>query len=158
MFRRQICLGIALSFTVALTILSAEEPQKPAKVLRGEFAADRNDAQAIAGLASSARHCIGPSGANVHTLGWVPSSTDVVVTFSSDFDPVAVMTVVQIGEEAPDGLARASFLGNDDGGGNLEPEIRFRTTFSGTLNLHVSKFSANRTAGCYFYKVEIRTP
>ena len=113
---------------------------------------------AISGLASSARFCVGPSGANVHTLGWVPNSSEVTITFSSDFDPVASVTVVQLGQDAPDRLARATYLADDDSGGNLEPQLRFTTGFSGTLNLHVSKFSAERESGCYFYKVEIRTP
>ncbi len=112
---------------------------------------------AIAGLASSGRQCIGPSGANVHSIGWVPSNSRVTVTFSSDFDPVAAITNMQMGLEAPDGRARSSFVYDDDGGGNLEPELRFTTSFSGTLVLHVSKFSESRVAGCYFYKVEIVT-
>ena len=119
--------------------------------------AGRNEPQAISGLASSGRNCIGPSGANVHSIGWVPSNSRVTVTFSSDFDPVAAVTNTQMGSEAPDRVARASYYADDDGGGNLEPELRFTTSFSGTLVLHVSKFSAERNAGCYFYKVEIVT-
>ena len=116
------------------------------------------EAQAISGLASSGRNCVGPSGANVHSIGWVPSSSRVSITFSSDFDPVAAATVTQLGSEAPDRVARASYYADDDGGGNLEPQIVFTTTFSGTVVLHVSKFSAERNSGCYFYKVEIVTP
>ena len=119
--------------------------------------AGRNEPQAISGLASSGRNCIGPSGANVHSIGWVPSNSRVTVTFSSDFDPVAAVTNTQMGSEAPDRVARAAYYADDDSGGNLEPELRFTTTFSGTLVLHVSKFSAERNAGCYFYKVEIIT-
>ena len=142
-----------------LASVAHAQPSKPAKVLPGASSTgDRAATMAISGLASSARHCIGPSGANVHTLGWVPASTEVVITFTSDFDPVAATTVVQMGIDAPDGLARVAYFADDDSGGNLEPEVRFRTTFSGTVNLHVSKFSSEREAGCYFYKVEIRTP
>lgn len=112
---------------------------------------------AISGLASSGRNCIGPSGANVHSIGWVPSNSRVTITFSSDFDPVAAVTITQLGSEAPDRVARASYFADDDSGGNLDPELRFTTGFSGTLVLHVSKFSAERSAGCYFYKVEIVT-
>jgi hypothetical protein len=118
---------------------------------------DRASALAISGTASSARNCIGPSGANVHALGWVPSNSRVVITFTSDFDPVASTTLMQLGQDAPDSRARASFVYDDDSGGNLEPELRFTTAYSGTLVLHVSKFSAEREAGCYFYKVEIIT-
>ena len=60
--------------------------------------------------------------------------------------------------DAPDRVARTAYWGDDDGGGNLEPSLNFTTTFAGTLVLHVSKFSAEREAGCYFYKVEIVTP
>jgi len=112
---------------------------------------------AISGQASSGRHCIGPDGANIHSLGHAPGNSRVTVTFSSDFDPVASVTVMQMGLEAPDGRARSNFVFDDDSGGNLEPELRFTTGFSGTMVLHVSKFSAERSAGCYFYKVEIVT-
>ena len=114
--------------------------------------------QAISGLASSGRNCIGPSGANVHSIGWVPSNSRVTISFSSDFDPVAAVTNTQMGSDAPDSVARASYWADDDGGGNLEPRLSFTTSFSGTLVLHVSKYSAERNAGCYFYKVEIVTP
>lgn len=109
-------------------------------------------------LASSGRNYIGPSGSNVHAIGWVPSNSRVQVTFSSDFDPVASVTNTQLGSEAPDRVARSSYWADDGGGGNLEPQLSFTTSFSGTLVLHVSKFSAERNAGCYFYKVEIVTP
>lgn len=120
--------------------------------------AARVEPQAISGQASSGRNCIGPSGANVHSIGWVPSNSRVQITFSSDFDPVASVTNTQLGIEAPDSVARTSFWSDDDGGGNLEPQLTFTTSFSGTLVLFVSKFSAEREAGCYFYKVEIVTP
>lgn len=113
--------------------------------------------EAISGLASSGRNCIGPSGSNIHPIGWAPSNSRVTITFSSDFDPVAAATIVQLGGEAPDSLARSSFWANDDGGGNLEPLLSFTTPYSGTLSLAVSKYSAERAAGCYFYKVEIVT-
>jgi hypothetical protein len=112
---------------------------------------------AISGLASSGRQCIGPSGANIHSIGWVPSNSRVTISFQSDFDPVASVTIMQMGLEAPDGRARSNFVFDDDSGGNLEPELRFTTSFSGTLVLHVSKFSESRNAGCYFYRVEIVT-
>ena len=112
---------------------------------------------AISGLASSGRNCVGPSGAIVHSIGWVPSNSRVTITFSSDFDPVASVTNTQLGGEAPDRVARTSYYADDDNGGNLEPLINFTTSFAGTLVLHVSKYSADRAAGCYFYKVEIIT-
>lgn len=116
------------------------------------------EAMAISGLASSGRNCVGPSGANVHGIGWVPSGSRVTISFSSDFDPVAAATITQLGSDAPDRVARASYYADDDTGGNLEPQIQFTSTFAGTVVLHVSKFSAERESGCYFYKVEIVTP
>lgn len=120
--------------------------------------AGRSETMAISGQASSGRNCIGPSGSNVHALGWVSANSRVQITFSSDFDPVASVTNTQLGSDAPDRVARSSFWADDDGGGNLEPLLNFTTSYSGTLVLHVSKFSAERNAGCYFYKVEIVTP
>lgn len=130
---------------------AAKGPKQPAA------SAARVEPQAISGLASSGRNCIGPSGANVHAIGWVPSNSRVTITFSSDFDPVAAVTNTQLGADAPDRVARAGYWADDDSGGNFEPLIAFTTSFSGTLVLHVSKFSAERSAGCYFYKVEIIT-
>jgi hypothetical protein len=128
---------------------------KPAKVF--PRSGDRSSALAISGTASSARNCVGDAGANVHALGFVPANSRVVITFTSDFDPVASTTLLQLGQDAPDTRARASFVYDDDSGGNLEPELRFTTGYSGTLVLHVSKYSADSEAGCYFYKVEIVT-
>ena len=146
--------ALVLGF-VALPLAGAAQSRKPAKVFpRG----DGNGALAISGSASSARNCVGPSGANVHAIGWVPANTRVIITFTSDFDPVASTTVVQMGLDAPNGEARAAIVFDDDSGGNLEPELRFTTSYSGTLVLHVSKFSADSEAGCYFYKVEVNTP
>jgi hypothetical protein len=149
--------------TIVLVLLAAAIPtgvlaQAPrAKAPKDTSAPARVEPQAISGLASSGRNCIGPSGANVHAIGWVPGNSRVTITFSSDFDPVAAVTNTQLGSDAPDRVARASYWADDDGGGNLEPQLQFTTTFSGTLALHVSKFSAEREAGCYFYKVEIIT-
>jgi hypothetical protein len=137
---------------VALAQQSATKAPKSASAGDGEIGR-----QAISGLASSGRNCIGPSGANVHAIGWVPSNSRVTISFSSDFDPVASVTNTQLGAEVPSGVARSSYWADDDGGGNLEPLLNFTTSYAGTLVLHVSKYSAERSAGCYFYKVEIIT-
>ena len=157
----RLCIRVATLAAIALATVatSAEERQdKPKKIVSRAFSADRSRPSAISGIASSALNCVGNAGANVHTIGFVPASTEVIITFESDFDPIATVTNVQMGDDAPDDLARAAFFADDDTGGNLEPEIRYRTTFAGTLNLHVSKFSPDDDAGCYFYKVEVRTP
>ena len=148
-----------LILAILIAVPTAAFAQTPAKGPKQTAAsAARVEPQAISGLASSGRNCIGPSGSNVHAIGWVPANSRVQITFSSDFDPVASVTNTQLGGDAPDRVARSSYWADDDGGGNLEPLLNFTTTYSGTLVLHVSKFSAERQAGCYFYKVEIVTP
>ena len=132
--------------------------QAPAKGPKKAAAAAVSEPQAISGQASSGRNCIGPSGANVHAIGWVPANSRVTISFASDFDPVAAVTNTQLGGEAPNRVAQSTYYADDDGGGNLEPLLNFTATHSGTLALHVSKYSAERQAGCYFYKVEIVTP
>ncbi len=146
---------IAALTTIPTIGLTAQTFQKEPK--KTTPASDRIEAQSISGLASSGRNCVGPSGADVHAIGWVPSNSRVTVTFSSDFDPIASVTLTQLGSEAPDRKARTSYWADDDGGGNLEPLLTFTTPYAGTLVLHVSKYSADRQSGCYFYKVEIIT-
>lgn len=146
---------IAMLAAIPTGLLAQAQPAKGPK--QAAPSAARVEPQSISGLASSGRNCIGPSGAIVHPIGWVPSNSRVTITFSSDFDPVAAVTNTQLGGDAPDRVARASYWADDDSGGNLEPLLGFTTTFAGTLVLHVSKFSAERSAGCYFYKVEIIT-
>lgn len=145
---------VAVSLTLVLVgpvALAASKPPKQGTGLP-------NSTMGISGLASSARHCIGTAGANTHHLGYVPAGTRIVVTFVSDFDPVAAVTIMQMGSGAPNG-ARASYLYDDDSGGNLEPELRFNPEHSGTAVLHVSKYSQSEgSGGCYFYKTEITTP
>lgn len=150
---RKIIATAALCALPALVL--AQAPAKAPK--QHSPKTQRVEPQAISGLASSGRNCVGPSGSVVHSIGWVPTNSRVSITFTSDFDPVAAITNTQLGGEAPDQVARAAYWADDDSGGNLEPKLEFTTTFSGTLVLHVSKFSADRDAGCYFYKVEIIT-
>jgi hypothetical protein len=150
--------SIVLAAVIAIIPAASLVAQAPrAKSPKQDASRAIVEPQAISGLASSGRNCIGPSGANIHAIGWVPSNSRVTITFSSDFDPVAAVTNTQLGSDAPDRVARAAYYADDDGGGNLEPLVNFTTSFSGTLALHVSKFSAERSAGCYFYKVEIIT-
>src|SRR5918993_2224823 len=154
MTRLQLC--VAAFVTVIPTGLLAQQPTaKAAK--QTAVQAESVGPAAISGLASSGRNCVGPSGSNVHPIGWVPSNSRVTITFSSDFDPVASATITQLGGEAPDRVARSSYWADDDGGGNLEPLLNFTTPYNGTIVLHVSKYSAERQSGCYFYKVEIVT-
>lgn len=149
-----LCVTACLSVLPAVLLAQQPVNKGPKQPASGTAVAEP---AAISGLASSGRNCVGPSGSVVHAIGWVPTNSRVTITFSSDFDPVASVTNTQLGSEAPDSLARSAFWANDDGGGNLDPLLNFTTTFSGTLVLHVSKYSAERSAGCYFYKVEIVT-
>jgi hypothetical protein len=153
---RSIIVAVVIAIIPTTPLLAQAPRAKGPK--QSASSASVSEPQSISGLASSGRNCVGPSGANVHSLGWVPSGSRVAITFSSDFDPVGAATITQLGSEAPDRVARASYFADDDSGGNLEPEIRFTSTFAGTVVLHVSKFSAERESGCYFYKVEIVTP
>lgn len=154
MTNKQLLLVAALAMLPTGLLAQAPQAKEPKRVTTESA---RIEPQAISGLASSGRNCVGPSGANVHAIGWVPSNSRVTVTFSSDFDPIAAVTLTQLGSEAPDRKARAAYWADDDGGGNLEPLVSFTTSYAGTLVLHVSKYSAERQAGCYFYKVEIIT-
>lgn len=147
-----------LSIAMLLAMPAAAFAQAPAKGPKQTARAARVEPQAISGQASSGRNCVGPSGANIHSIGWVPTNSRVSITFSSDFDPVAAVTNTALGSEASNGVAQTSYYADDDGGGNLEPLITFTASHAGTLALHVSKFSPADTAGCYFYKVEITTP
>src|SRR5688572_25260052 len=104
----RISIALCSFFVLSGYALDAHADQtKPAKTIGREFArGDEATTAGISGLASSARNCVGPSGAVIHPIGWVPGSSEVVITFSSDFDPVAAVTLVQLGQDAPDGLAR----------------------------------------------------
>lgn len=149
--------GFLFALLLLPALISAQAPAKAPKATSRSGTEGLALPAAISGMASSGRQCIGPSGANVHVIGWVPANSRVTITFSSDFDPVAAATIIQMGQDAPDGRARSSYWFDDDGGGNMEPELRFTTGYSGTLALNVSKYSAERSAGCYFYKLEIIT-
>ncbi|MBI4266649.1 MAG: hypothetical protein HY657_19955 [Acidobacteria bacterium] len=106
-------------------------------------------AMAIAGGASSAKHCVaGLWVATVHEIGRIEQGSQVRITFESDFDPVAGVTLVNAETR------RGTFRIDDDSGGNLEPLLSFTASQSGTLALSVSGFSGR--AGCYQYQVEIR--
>ncbi|OFW49794.1 MAG: hypothetical protein A3G77_01200 [Acidobacteria bacterium RIFCSPLOWO2_12_FULL_68_19] len=107
------------------------------------------DVMAVSGSASSARLCVSGTAANVHGLGWIRANSRVTVRFESDFDPIAGITLLAI--DTADG--RASYISDDDSGGNLEPEIQFTASFSGNAALHVGGYHG--TSGCYRYQLEI---
>jgi hypothetical protein len=103
---------------------------------------------AITGLASGGKHCLAGDGvAKVHGLGRVERGANIRVTFESDFDPI-------VGFELVDPATNeAAFLTDDDSGGNQEPEVEVNVPNGGTLGLYVG--SADGSAGCYHFRVEI---
>lgn len=98
--------------------------------------------QAIAGAASSARHCVSGDAANVHGIGWVAAGTSYTITFDS---AIALTT----------GVANLSLNEDRASSGFGTPDLRFTTSFAGSLALHVG---GRGQAGCYRYKVEIQPP
>lgn len=104
---------------------------------------------AITGLASSAKHCIsGDYVANVHDIGRVEEGNAITITFASDFDPVAGVTLRNMTTQ------HGTYIVDDDGGGSLQPLLNFTASHSSTLALYVASFAGR--GGCYRYKVEIR--
>lgn len=114
---------------------------------------------AISGLASSGRNCLTPAAIGTHYLGWVDERSRVTITFSADFDPVASATFMRFGERAAgDEIVEGFDIADDDGGGGLNPRIDADAPYGGYLVLFVSPYANAGPGGCYFYKVEIRTP
>ena len=68
---------IAILATVPAGLL-AQAPQAKGPKQTAASAASVGP-EAISGQASSGRNCIGPSGSNVHPIGWVPSGSRVQV-------------------------------------------------------------------------------
>lgn len=156
MSRRLIGLCVCLLFTA--TAAFAQVPAKPAKAPRQPASVTTSVLpNAISGTASSARNCVSSTTTDSHKLGWAPRGSRVTISFSSDFDPIASLSLVQLGGAASDGEAEFDDWVDDDGGGNFEPLIQATTSFGGTLVLYVSSYS-QEDAGCYFFKVEVQTP
>jgi hypothetical protein len=125
--------------------LSAAASHAPVVVKASKSAAPL----AITGLASSAKFCVaGNFVANVHDIGRIEEGNQITISFESDFDPIAGVTLLNLSTQ------RGTFVIDDDGGGNLEPLINFTASHSSTLSLYVAGFEG--VSGCYRYKVEIR--
>jgi hypothetical protein len=121
------------------TALPALAPLDPARYPIGTLA--------ISGSASSATHCVTGNAAKIHGIGRIEQGAVVRITFESDFDPVAGITLVNFVPE------RGTYLVDNDTGGDREPLLYFTASQSGTLALHVA--SVNGRAGCYRYQVQI---
>lgn len=138
-------------FAIAVVVCGATAP--PAYAQSGK-AGKRSvfETTAISGLPSSAKHCVSGTSSNVHSIGWIEANSLVTVTFVSDFDPIA--GIVSLNIDSPSG--RAGYIVDDDSGGNLEPSISYRSSFSGNAALYVSGYAS--TSGCYWYKLEVTRP
>jgi hypothetical protein len=129
---------------VPITAPERIEPSEP-------FAVDAPAAEptAIAGLASSARHCVsGSFRANVHEIGRIEQNNRVTITFDSDFNPIAGAALIHLAARSH------AYYSDDNSGGSNQPRLSFTAPHGGTLALYVA--AATSTAGCYRYKVEIQ--
>jgi hypothetical protein len=99
--------------------------------------------RAIAGIPTSAIHCLSENAANIHNLGWIDAGSHYVITFDSDFDLVASFVRFDLGQN------RASVV---DG----SPEFNGTASNSGEMVLHVT--STGDQDGCYQYSVVIDAP
>lgn len=94
---------------------------------------------AIAGVGTSARHCVAGDAANVHGLGYVTSGTSYTITFDSD---ITLQTAV----------SRLDLDGDQSSSAYGTPDLRFTASTSGTMALYVG---GQGRSGCYRYTVEI---
>ena len=128
---------------------SSAPATEPAPVPPSPFESQVVEPQAIAGFASSARHCVsGSYVGNVHEIGRIEANNRVTITFDSDFNPIAGVGLI-------DPVARRQvYYSDDNGGGSNQPRLLFTAPHGGTLALYVA--STTNTQGCYRYKVEIQ--
>ncbi|MBI4886023.1 MAG: hypothetical protein HY824_02920 [Acidobacteria bacterium] len=106
---------------------------------------------AITGTPSSAKHCVAGSWvSNAHGIGRVEAGSQVRISFSTDFNAIAALSLMN--PEAETGR----FWLDDDSGGASAPSINVTVPESGTLALLVA--GVNGAAGCYQYKVEVTGP
>ena len=131
------------------SVAPAEASAERVTVQPATFEPPAAEPQAIAGLASSARHCVsGSYVGNVHDIGRIEANNRVTITFDSDFNPIAGVGLI-------DPIARRQiYYSDDNGGGSNQPRILFTAPHGGTLALYVA--SVSNTQGCYRYKVEIQ--
>jgi hypothetical protein len=130
---------------IALAALICATLALPATAQQREAASDGAltvAPRAIAGAASSARHCLSGDAVNVHSLGWAEAGTTYTITFESDVALTTVATRLNLDEQN----SRVAF-------GN--PDISSTSSTSGTMALQVA--ANDGQAGCYRYKVEIES-
>lgn len=106
-------------------------------------------------------HCLGGNDTRVHDLGFLQANSKVGIRFQSDFDPVALVLALQLGQDAPgEAVSNASTFVDDDTGGDLEPELHIVAPFDGSYSLHVSDGAAELPleGGCYVYELAVELP
>ena len=113
---------------------------------------------AIDGNPSSLVSCVGGNDYKNFPLGSTVAGTRIRVDVLSGegIDPIAALTVLQMGARHPEGRARASFAFDDDSGGNLDPRIEFTTEYEGNVVLSVGSYDGS--FGCFWVKVDVRVP
>lgn len=142
MFRRAVLAALALFFSTAPFAFAQTHTVQGVK-----------PAKAAAPVAAATPAAIG-----THYLGWIDERARITITFSADFDPVASATIMRFGQRAADGLVDGYDMADDDSGGGFNPRIDVDAPHGGYLVLFVSPYANAGPGGCYFYKVEIRTP
>jgi hypothetical protein len=143
------CYRYKVELTPPAGAAASAQPRGIASPAGGKFSKRVAEPAAITGLASSAKHCVaGSYVAHVHDIGRVEQGSLITISFESDFDPVAGVTLENLTTQ------RGTYIVDDDSGGNLEPELHFTASHSATLALYVTGYEGS--AGCYRFKVEIR--
>jgi hypothetical protein len=84
--------------------------------------------------------------AHVHAIGRVETGARLTVTFDSDFDAQAGVTITDLAAQ------RGTFVLDDDSGGNLDPQLNITASQAGTLVLFVA--GTGGSSGCYHYRIE----
>lgn len=126
-----------------------------ADVLNGGATDSPNRVMGFDGNPSSLIGCTGGKFNNTHSLGYAGRGTRIKVeVISGDaIDPIAALTVLQMGSSHPEGGARASYVFDDDGGGNLDPRIEMALEYDGNVVLSVGSFGGE--FGCYWVKIQV---
>jgi len=118
MLRRLLSLLVFVLLTTTLATAQSHPGRSAKAPKRTATAVSTALPTAISGMATSARHCVSSTTTNAHLLGWAPQGSRFTITFSSDFDPIASLSLVQLGGEASDGESDFDDFIDDDSGDN----------------------------------------
>lgn len=108
----------------------------------------------IDGGVASIIGCTGGSSYVSYPVGFVTTGMHVKVNVQSGetIDPIATVTILQMGANVP-GDARASIAYDDDSGGGRDPRLDVTAPYNGNVVLSVGSYDG--AFGCYAIKVEI---